>query len=168
MARGFKVAEAQWWDGWRDVSSSALFDLAELGHHATAISTAQMAHLPGLMQTVEYARVIFRQSIPALPPPEVEYRVSHRIERQQIIYGDDPTPFKAIIHETAPRMQFGGRRVTRQQLGHIAELSEQPHITVLVIPYPAGIFPGAGQTVLCASGPVPQLDTLQLDSRTWT
>ncbi|MFH8349216.1 helix-turn-helix domain-containing protein [Streptomyces sp. NPDC018045] len=154
----------QWWDEYRRLLPSNLLDLAELEHYAGAISTAQIAHLPGLMQTVDYARVIFRQSIPALSPPEIEHRVSHRIKRQEILYGDDPTPFKAIIHEAALRMQFGGRRVVKEQLTHIAELSELPHVVVLVVPYSAGVFPGAGQTVLYASGPVPQLDTVQLDS----
>lgn len=154
----------QWWDEYRDLLPSGLLDLAELEHHAISISTAQIAHLPGVMQTVDYARVIFRQSIPALSPPEIEHRVSHRIKRQEIIYGDDPTPFKAILHEAALRMQFGGRRVAREQLARVAELSELPHVSVLVIPYSAGAFPGAGQTVLYASGSVPQLDTVQLDS----
>ncbi|MFE7040841.1 hypothetical protein ACFU9X_15755 [Streptomyces atratus] len=37
-------------------------------------------------------------------------------------------------------------------------------MTLLVIPFEAGAFPGAGQTVLYAEGPVPQLDTVQIDN----
>lgn len=153
-----------WWDEYREALPSGLLDLAELEHHASAIRTAQIAHLPGLLQTVDYARLIFRQSIPKLTPPEVEYRVSHRIKRQGILYGDNPTPYAAIIHEAALRMRFGSRSVTREQLEHIVEMSELGHVTVSVIPYEAGIFPGAGQTVLYAEGPVPHLDTVQLDA----
>ncbi|WP_234345985.1 DUF397 domain-containing protein [Streptomyces sp. NRRL F-5755] len=131
---------------------SGLLDLAELEHRATSISTAQIAHLPGLMQTVGYARIIFRQSIPALSPPEIEHRVSRRIKRQEMLYGDDPTPLKAIIHEAALHMQFGGRRVAKERLCHVAELSELLHVTVLVTPYSAGIFPGAGRAVLYVFG----------------
>lgn len=153
-----------WWDEYREALPSGLLDLAELEHHATAIRTAQVAHIPGLFQTVDYARLIFRQSIPRLHPPEIEYRVTHRIKRQGILFSDHPTPYTAIIHEAALRMRFGGRNVTREQLKHIAEMSERDHVTVLVIPYEAGIFPGAGQTVLYAEGPVPHLDTVQLDA----
>ena len=153
-----------WWDEYRDTLPSGLLDLAELEHHATAIRTAQIAHIPGLFQTVDYARLIFRQSIPKLPPPEIEYRVSHRIKRQGILYRHSPTPYTAIIHEAALRMRFGSSDVTREQLEHIVEMSERDNVTVLVIPYEAGIFPGAGQTVLYAEGPVPQLDTVQLDA----
>jgi hypothetical protein len=43
-------------------------------------------------------------------------------------------------------------------------VSERDHVTVLVISYEAGVFPGVGQTVLYADGPVPRLDTVQLDA----
>jgi hypothetical protein len=36
---------------------------------------------------------------------------------------------------------------------------------VRVIPFDAGIFPGSGQTIVFAEGPVPQLDTVQLDAK---
>ncbi|MDW8807206.1 helix-turn-helix transcriptional regulator [Streptomyces scabiei] len=153
-----------WWDEYRETLPSGLLDLAELEHHATAIRTAQVAHIPGLFQTVDYARLIFRQSIPQLSPPEIEYRVSHRIKRQGILFAADPTPFTAVIHEAALRMRFGDRDVTRRQLEQVMEMSELNHVTVLAIPYAAGIFPGAGQTVLYADGPVTQLDTVQLDA----
>lgn len=153
-----------WWDEYRETLPSGLLDLAELEHHATAIVTAQVAHVPGLFQTVDYARLIFRQSIPKLSPPEIEHRVTHRIKRQGILFATDPTPYTAIIHEAALRMRFGSRDVTREQLEHVLEMSKLDHVTVLVIPYEAGIFPGAGQTVLYAEGPVPPLDTVQLDA----
>ncbi|MEW2569565.1 helix-turn-helix transcriptional regulator [Streptomyces sp. NPDC047070] len=153
-----------WWDEYRETLPSGLLDLSELEHHATTISTAQIAHIPGLFQTVDYARLVFRQSIPKLSPPEIEYRVTHRIKRQGILFADKPIPYTAIIHEAALRMRFGSRDVTREQLEHIVEMSEREHVTVLVIPYEAGVFPGAGQTVLYAEGPVPQLDTVQLDA----
>ncbi|GAB2878526.1 Scr1 family TA system antitoxin-like transcriptional regulator [Streptomyces mayteni] len=153
-----------WWDEYRDYLPSGLLDLTELEHHARSIRTAQVTHLPGLLQTVDYARTIFRQSIPELPPPMVEFRTSHRIKRQQILWADTPTPYTATVHEAALRMRFGGPETTSAQLTHLVEMSERDHVTVRVIPFEAGIFPGAGQTVLYAEGPVPQLDTVQLDT----
>jgi transcriptional regulator with XRE-family HTH domain len=153
-----------WWDEYRDFLTAGLLDLAELEYHAQSIRTAQVTHLPGLLQTIDYARTIFRQNIPELPPPLLEYRASHRIKRQQILWSEPPKPYTATIHEAALRMQFGGRDITRAQLKHLVEMSEREHITVLVIPFTAGDFPGAGQTALYAEGPVPQLDTVQLDT----
>lgn len=153
-----------WWEEYRDYLSQGLLDLAELEYHAHAIRTVQVMHLPGLLQTVDYARSIFRQHIPELPPHLLEYRTSHRIKRQQILWADNPKPYTATIHEAALRMQFGGREVTRAQLVHLVEMSERENITVRVLPFSAGNFPGAGQTVMYVNGPVPQLDTVQLDT----
>lgn len=70
----------------------------------------------------------------------------------------------AIVREAALRIQFGGREVAKAQLRYVLERSEQDDVTVLVIPFAAGAFPGAGQTVLYAERPVAQLDTVKVDS----
>ncbi|WP_348640171.1 Scr1 family TA system antitoxin-like transcriptional regulator, partial [Streptomyces reticuliscabiei] len=41
---------------------------------------------------------------------------------------------------------------------------EHDNIGVRVIPFKAGAFPGAGQAVIYTEGPLPQLDTVELDS----
>ncbi|KAK1182007.1 helix-turn-helix transcriptional regulator [Streptomyces sp. NBS 14/10] len=153
-----------WWEEYREILPTGLLDLAELEHHALALRTAYIAHLPGLLQTAEHAREIFRQVVPTLPPPEVEHRVSHRVKRQAILYGGKPTAYTAIVHEAALRMRFGGPDTARAQLQHILDMSEHEHIKVAVIPFEAGSFPGSGQSMLYAVGPVPQLDTVQLDT----
>lgn len=61
-------------------------------------------------------------------------------------------------------MRFGGDNVVRAQLKYLLVLSEQPNITVAVIPFGAGTFPGSGQTVNYFEGPVRQLDTVEIDS----
>ncbi|MGW5868004.1 helix-turn-helix domain-containing protein [Streptomyces sp. NPDC055239] len=153
-----------WWDDYRDILPPVLVDLSEMEEHATALRTVQFTHLPGLLQTPDYARVIFQQNVPALSPPSVEHRLSHRIKRQGVLYADAPTPYAAIIHEAALRMQFGGAEIMRKQLAHIAEMGERESVTVRVLPFAAGVFPGAGQTVVIAHGPHLQLDTVQLDT----
>ncbi|WP_058045715.1 helix-turn-helix domain-containing protein [Streptomyces roseifaciens] len=152
-----------WWEEYREILPAGLLDLAELEHHAAALRASYVAHLPGLLQTAEHCREIFRQVVPPLSPPEVEHRVSHRIKRQAVLYRDDPTPYTAIVHEAALRMRFGGPPVAGPQLRHILAMSEREHIRVLVIPFDAGAFPGSGQSTLFAVGPVPQLDTVHVD-----
>ena len=152
-----------WWDEYRGVLPPGLLDLAELEHYSTQMRTAQTATLPGLLQTTEHARVVFEQAIPPLPQHEVEHRTSWRIKRQAVLYREDAAPYTALIHEAALRMQFGGKDMTRRQLSHLIEMSERHNVTVRAIPFEAGEFPGAGQTVFYASGATPQLDTVQLD-----
>ncbi|MET8113463.1 helix-turn-helix domain-containing protein [Streptomyces prasinus] len=152
-----------WWEEYREILPAALLDMAELEHHATRLRTAVTVHIPGLFQTTEYAREIFRQAVPELPPPDVEHRVSFRIKRQAVLFRNPPTPQQVIIHEAALRMKFGGPDVTHEQLTYLLTMSEQDHIVIQVIPFDAGTFAGSGQSIYYAEGPVPQLDTVNLD-----
>ncbi|WP_320778754.1 helix-turn-helix transcriptional regulator [Streptomyces sp. CRN 30] len=153
-----------WWEEYRGTLPSPLLDLAEMEHHASALRVAQVINVPGLLQTVEHARALFHEVVPTLHPHEIEYRVSHRVKRQAVLLRDRPVPYTAIIHEAALRMQSGGREVTRAQLGHIASISTQPHITVRVIPFDGTTFPTAGHGLDYAHGPLTALDTAQLDT----
>ncbi|MCP9944368.1 helix-turn-helix domain-containing protein [Streptomyces somaliensis] len=152
-----------WWEQYRGILPPSLLDLAELEHHATGLRTAYTTHIPGLLQTLDHAREIFGQLLPVTPSPEIEHRASHRIRRQAVLHGPHPVPYSTIIHEAALRMKVGGPEVARAQLQHVLDMSERPHVTVLVIPFDAGAFPGAGQSVNFVCGPVPQLDTVHLD-----
>nr|WP_053697148.1 Scr1 family TA system antitoxin-like transcriptional regulator [Streptomyces sp. NRRL F-5755] len=89
--------------------------------------------------------------------------MSFRIKRQAALYRDHPVTYRAVVHEAALRMKFGGPQVARSQLEHLLETSERNGITVRVIPFDAGAFPGSGQSVCYAHGPVPRLGTVQLD-----
>ncbi|WP_307815612.1 DUF5753 domain-containing protein [Streptomyces sp. 7-21] len=121
-------------------------------------------HIPGLLQTSDHALSVVRLAIPPLPEHEIALRLAHRTERQRVILGPEPPRYTAMVHEAALRMRFGSLDVVRAQLTYLADMSERDSITVLVIPSDRGGFPGAGQTVLYAGNPVPQLDTVQVDS----
>jgi transcriptional regulator with XRE-family HTH domain len=153
-----------WWDEYRDTLPSGLLDLAELEDHAEALRVAVTVHMPGLLQTPEHARATMREAVPPLRPYEIEHRVSYRVKRQAVLFEGTPTPYTAIVHEAALRMGFGGPDITRLQLHHLLEMSEQPTITVLVIPFGQTGFPAAGQPITLATGPVSQLDTVVLDT----
>ncbi|MFE3599540.1 helix-turn-helix domain-containing protein [Streptomyces sp. NPDC059142] len=152
-----------WWEQYRSILPTGLLDLAELEHHALALRTAYTAHIPGLLQTAEHARVVFQQVVPELSPPEIEHRVSHRVKRQDVIYRAEPIQYSVIVHEAALRMKFGGAATARRQLEHLLTMGEREHIALSVIPFDAGAYPGSGQSVAYAVGPVPQLDTVHLD-----
>ncbi|MFE7154665.1 helix-turn-helix domain-containing protein [Streptomyces sp. NPDC057636] len=152
-----------WWEEYRDILPAILLDLAEVEHHSTLLRTAVTVHIPGLFQTTDYAREIFRQDVPELPPSDIEHRISFRVKRQAVLFRDPPTPHQAIIHEAALRMRFGGSAVTRAQLKHLLDMTERDHIAVHVIPFAAGTFPGSGQSIYFSAGVVPQLGTVNLD-----
>lgn len=70
-----------WWEEYRELLPAALLDLAEVEHHAERLRAAVALHIPGLLQTAEYSRAVFRQDVPEMAPPDVEHRVSFRIKR---------------------------------------------------------------------------------------
>ncbi|RFU86255.1 XRE family transcriptional regulator [Streptomyces triticagri] len=156
--------ERGWWEKHRGTLSAGLLDIAELEWHAVRVRTAQVMHVPGLLQTESYARGVFSAVLPSLSRLEVELRVAHRMERQQVLERPGPFSYVAYVHESALRMRFGGTESTREQLKHLAAVSEREGVDVRVIPLDADSFPGAGHALLYAEGPVPQLDTVQLDS----
>ncbi|MGW5868882.1 helix-turn-helix domain-containing protein [Streptomyces sp. NPDC055239] len=152
-----------WWEEYRELLPSLLLDLAELEHHAQSVRDATTARIPGLLQTRDYAREIFRQAVTELSPPDMEHRISFRIKRQSVLYRDNPTPYQAVVHEAALRMKVGGPATARDQLQHLLDMSERDHITLRAISFDAGAYPGSGQSIYYAHGPVPQLDTVHLD-----
>jgi len=152
-----------WWEEYREILSPRLLDLAELEHHGTALRTAHISGLPELLQTTDHAREAFRQVVPALTPPEIEHSLSFRIKRQSIVFRENPVPYRAVVHEAALHMRFGGPEVAGRQLAHLLAMSERDRITLRVIPFDAGGYPGAGQPIYYVHGSVPQLDTVQLD-----
>jgi transcriptional regulator with XRE-family HTH domain len=153
-----------WWEEYRDILPTGLLDLAELEHHATSVRVAVTIHMPGLLQTVEHARATLRENVPPLRPHEVEHRVSYRMKRQAILFDGARVPYTVIIHEAALRMGLGGPAVVRDQLDHLVEMGTHDNITIAVIPFGAACFTPSGQPITYVHGPVPQLDTVELDT----
>lgn len=156
--------EKGWWEAYRGRLRDDFLDIAELEWHATRLRIATTVHLPGLLQTEEHGRAVFAAVIPPLAQTDIDLRTAHRIDRQQVLDHPDPPALDAIIHEAALRMEFGGPSVAKRQLEHLLRMSERDAITVRVIPFKAGGFPGAGQSVIYAAATVPRLDTVQLDT----
>ncbi|QTT75841.1 helix-turn-helix domain-containing protein [Streptomyces mobaraensis NBRC 13819 = DSM 40847] len=166
LARMTGGRKGGWWDEYRGKIPPGFLDVSELEHGAIRLRTVQTAHLPGLFQTEDHARAIFDLIVPPLRRLEVELRVAHRLARQAVVTGDHAIPYVGTIHEAALRMQLGGRDTARSQLTHLLEASERDNVTLLVIPFAAGGFPMAGNSVLYAEYTHTCLDTVHMDSPT--
>ncbi|MBE8477818.1 helix-turn-helix domain-containing protein [Streptomyces justiciae] len=153
-----------WWEEYRDHLPTPFLDLPELEHHASYRWDVDFLHVPGLLQTPDYARALFAFVNPEFPASDVDRWVEHRMKRRTIIERPDPVPYATVIHEAALRIRVGDRTATRAQLTRILEQSEVEHITVRVIPFDLDGFGGAGSAMVYAGGLVPQLDTLVRDS----
>ncbi|MGW1069131.1 helix-turn-helix domain-containing protein [Streptomyces aureus] len=153
-----------WWDEYRDQLPADLVDLAELEHHSSELRVSLTIHIPALLQTPDHTRAMLREAVPAFRAYEIEHRLSHRIKRQTVLHRASPPPYTALLHEAALRIRYGGTATSRAQLAHLLTLSEEDHITLRVIPYACGGFPGNGQSINYVHGSDPHLDTVQLDT----
>ncbi|MFF3914871.1 helix-turn-helix domain-containing protein [Streptomyces sp. NPDC001852] len=152
-----------WWEEYRGQLPTPFMDLPELEHHAHFRWDVEFLHVPGLLQTADYARSLFSYVNPEYPHSDVERWVDHRMKRRVIIERPAPVPYEAVIHEGALRIRVGNRSTAQAQLTQVLELSEADHVTVRVIPFDLDNFGGAGSAMVYAGGPLPKLDTVVRD-----
>lgn len=153
-----------WFDEYRGVLGRGFLDVAEMEYHATELLSVQAMTMPGIAQTEGYARALYGGVFPPLPSDEIDTRVEFRMRRAKVVNFERMTPCVLLIHEAALRMRFGGRDVTRDQLSHLADFAQLPNVTLRVIPFTVTQFIEATQPTLLARGPIPQLDTVQIDT----
>jgi transcriptional regulator with XRE-family HTH domain len=90
--------------------------------------------VPGLLQTPDYARAVseaWQKMFPG-PPRDVERRVEAKLLRQQVLTRDPPLQLSAVIDESVLHRRFGDRAVMRQQLEHLAAVSDLPNIELRI------------------------------------
>ncbi|MBO1416757.1 helix-turn-helix transcriptional regulator [Streptomyces sp. FH025] len=151
-----------WWEEYREVLTTDFLEVAEIESYAEALSTCTTTYIPGLLQTSAYASAVFTRPYPPLSRAEIDVRTAFRVQRQQIVRSGK-APLQAFIHEAALRMQFGGPKVLAEQLEALVEDSEHPGISIRVVPFAVATFPGASENLTFAKGPIPELDTVQMD-----
>jgi transcriptional regulator with XRE-family HTH domain len=106
-------------------------------HEAAArlIKTFQHSLVPGLFQTRPYAQAI-TELYPETTEEIAKERVEGRMERQAILFREDPPPPRvhAILDEQVLYRNVGGAAVMADQMHHLVELASMPRISVQVIP----------------------------------
>ncbi|MFF0414536.1 helix-turn-helix domain-containing protein [Kitasatospora sp. NPDC004745] len=152
-----------WWEEYRGRLAQDFLEIAEIEGRAHGLSTYTMAFIPGLLQTTAYASAVFARSVPSLPQHEVDLRTSFRMQRQKIVRSGE-VPYAAYIHEAALRMQFSGARVQAEQLGALIESSERANNSVRVVLFDVDTLPLTHENFTYVEGPIPELDTAQMDS----
>jgi hypothetical protein len=69
-----------------------------------------------------------------------------------------------VAHEAALRIRATDGKVARAQLRHLLEQPGHPQVTARTVPFEANDFAGIADALLYARGPVPQLDTVLMDT----
>ncbi|MFJ7419756.1 Scr1 family TA system antitoxin-like transcriptional regulator [Streptomyces uncialis] len=118
--------------------------------------------VPGLFQTPEYARALYRAGAPRLSTAAIESRLAARMRRHEVLERDNPAEVWAILYEACVRTLVGSSQVMAQQLERLALEADAPNVTLQFIPFDVVPAIGTaftlltferGSTVLHVEGP---------------
>ncbi|WP_436493097.1 helix-turn-helix domain-containing protein [Actinokineospora sp. HUAS TT18] len=103
-------------------------------HEATAdrFASYDPEVIPGLLQTEPYIRSLFADF--DLPDDEMDALVDIRVERQRIMFRQNPARFTFFIHERVLRMALGDCQIMTEQLRMLLMFGEHRHIGIRVVP----------------------------------
>jgi len=140
------------WKDFRDVHSGAFVSYLEFEPSARVIRFYETLLVPGILQTEEYARAVLVNTAqpPALTdePTDRAARVAAdrrwlvRRRRQEIHERPDPPKMFFVLDEAVVRRHVGGPAVMRRQLERLKEFSGRPYITIRILPFALGAYPG--------------------------
>lgn len=136
LAREANVAG--WWHSYGDVLPSWFQTYVGLEGAASHIACYEVQFVHGLLQTEAYAHAVVTSGQPQAAAPEVERRVALRLERQKLLVSERAAAFHVVLDEAALHRPYGGRAVMRAQIQHLITVSEQPNITLQVMPFSFG------------------------------
>jgi transcriptional regulator with XRE-family HTH domain len=156
-----------WWNQYPQLP--AMVEYVALEDIATSIRMWQLAIVPGLLQTPDYARALAVGNGYWEDPDEIEPFVESRMARQARLDGERPLELWAVVHEGALRQLVGGQHVMREQLGHLLDTARQPNVKLQVLPYLAGAHPGMTSAFTIVSFTEPgALDVVHVDTSSST
>ncbi|MFE4974302.1 helix-turn-helix domain-containing protein [Kitasatospora sp. NPDC056651] len=130
-----------WWHDYADTLPDWFQTYVGLEADAARIRGYEVELVPGLLQTADYARAMFRVSPVGLSVPEVERRVGLRIQRQEVFHRPIAPDVEVVLNESAFRRPVGGPEVMLSQVEHLIELAHKPRITIRILPFSLGSHP---------------------------
>ncbi|MGH3671416.1 MAG: DUF5753 domain-containing protein [Pseudonocardiaceae bacterium] len=129
---------AGWWREYGDVLPNWFETYLGLEQAASVIRTYEPALVPGLLQTEDYARAVIQLRHLQVSATDVERRVALRMARQEFLTQPGAPNLWIALEESALCRPLGSRVVQRAQLQHLIEMSQQPNITLQVVPSHVG------------------------------
>lgn len=127
-----------WWHSYQDLLPRWFQDYVGLEESAARIQTYEIAFVPGLVQTENYARAVVRRGLPDAPGTEIDRRVGLRMARQRMLTDPHGCRLWAVVDESVLHRAVGGTDVLREQLGYLLEVTTRSNVSLQVVPFHAG------------------------------
>lgn len=116
-------------------------DLIDLESRASRVQNFELAFIPGLLQTRDYAAAIMSGINKSLTDYELQSLVGTRMARQNVLMRMDKQ-FLMVVDEFALHRRIGEPGLMRRQLRHLTDEAERPNLTLRVVPISNGANPG--------------------------
>jgi transcriptional regulator with XRE-family HTH domain len=138
LARGAR--EPGWWTKYEDLDLDPYIGLEQ---NAAAITCFSVYYIPGLLQTVDYARAVIKAIAPKMAPEITQQRVEARMRRQQLLEDDDPPRYHVILDESVLHRRVVGPAVMSAQLDKVLDAQRRGKATIQIISFGIGAYAGA-------------------------
>ncbi|MFF5503055.1 helix-turn-helix domain-containing protein [Streptomyces roseolus] len=156
-----------WWHSFGDVLPGWFQTYIGLEAAASLIRVYEVQFVHGLLQTEEYAHAVVSRGMPDASRAEIDRRIALRLERQKVLVSERAPHFHVVLDEAALRRPYGDRAVMRGQLKHLIEVSENPGVTLQVMPFSFGGHAGESGAFTMLSFPESDLsDVVYLEQLT--
>ena len=158
-----------WWEKYLEVfpPSQTVYYADEAS--ATHIRTFSADFIYGFLQTQRYAKAVLSTTRNCGSQTMADLLVDARLTHGwQVFERSDPLKIEAILDESLIHRATGGSDVLREQLIHLRMLNHHPEVSLFVLPFHAGFYPGVEDFVLCDSDSAESWTAFTEDSLEWT
>ncbi|WEH29072.1 helix-turn-helix transcriptional regulator [Streptomyces sp. AM 3-1-1] len=137
----------------RAVAVAAAAEAPKYGHQvlesekrAARIQVFNASVVPGLLQAESYTTALYTESMPGKDAEHIAFLVAKRAHRREVLEGDKPPLYWAIVDEAALRRPVGGPAVMAEQIRHILRLvgKNTGAVKIQVVPFSSGVHPLLG------------------------
>jgi transcriptional regulator with XRE-family HTH domain len=130
-----------WWQEYREVTHQQFRNFLGYEDSATRIRQYMRVVVPGLLQTEEYARVMFGEYFEQ-DQQQVDLWTLIRMRRQELLDLSRCPDLLFVLDEAVIHRWVGGPEVMREQLTRLKELARHPRISIRIVPFSKGMYRG--------------------------
>lgn len=120
-----------------DVISPNFRRYIDLEEQAAAFSWYEVANVPGLLQTPDFARAIMATAPLAgfaLDDDKLERRLEVRHKRQEILTREAPPTLDVVLNKAVLELEYGEPQALAGQLEHFLNMTDLPNVDIRVMP----------------------------------
>ncbi|WP_370012696.1 helix-turn-helix domain-containing protein [Nocardia cyriacigeorgica] len=132
-----------WWHDYTQTELPEWFGLfVIMEDSATKIRVYESELVPGLLQTEEYAELLYRTPANSASEEQIRQRVKVRLDRQSLLTREPPPELNVVLNEAVITRPIGTDGLMTRQIEHLLDLMKRPNVTIRILPWTAGMHGG--------------------------